>query len=82
MMIEISKLLALSSSIFGVVGAIMLSKYSFSLQSYEGAVWGSDSVTEFNENVKQKNKKRVTYQRIALKLLVFSFFLSGLSVFF
>lgn len=82
MMIEISKLLALSSSIFGVIGTIMLSKYSFSLQSYEGAVWGGDAVTEFNENVKQKNKKRVTYQKIALKLLVFSFFLSGLSVFF
>lgn len=69
----------LVSATFGVIGTIILFLASYSLQPFEGAVFGSDQLTEWNEKIKAKNASRVWRQRVGLAFLCLSFVIQAVA---
>lgn len=72
---------ALGSSLLGAVGTALLFFFSYTDEPYQGGVFGSPSVTKFNEDVKAKNKKWKLRQRTGFGLLCLSFLIQAWSVF-
>ncbi len=71
----------LSSAALGVIGTIILFFGSYSVQPLEGAPFGSDALTEYNNRIKAKNASRLLRQRIGLGFLCLSFAVQAVSVF-
>ena len=62
-----------ASALLGGAGTLILFFYSFSLQPYEGAVWGGPEVDKENSNIRRKNSRRIFMQKIGLSLICASF---------
>lgn len=69
----------LASALMGLIGTVILFRSSYSLEPFEGMVWGGPEVTEHNRAVRVKNAKRSTWQRVGLGFLCLSFFIQALS---
>jgi hypothetical protein len=63
----------LVSAILGATGTIILFFSSYALQPLEGGFFGSDELTECNNRIKAKNRRRHRWQRIGLGVLCLSF---------
>jgi hypothetical protein len=71
----------LASAALGAAGTITLFFGSYSLQPFEGGVFGSDRLTALNRQTRAKNARRIIRQRIGLVLLCLSFFGQAVAIF-
>ena len=71
----------LGSATLGAIGTIILFFGSYSIQPLEGASFGSDTLTEYNNRIKAKNANRLLRQRIGLGFLCLSFTVQAAAVF-
>lgn len=69
----------LGSSILGAIGTTILFFNSYTLEPFEGAVFGSPSVTEHNNRVRIRNSRRLFRQRFGFALLCASFVVQAIS---
>ena len=65
--------IGLVSAILGAIGTIIMFFSCYAFEPLQGGVFGSDSVTECNNRIKAKNRRRYTWQRIGLGVLCLSF---------
>jgi hypothetical protein len=69
------------SAAFGAGGSILILLGTYGFEPHEGAVWGSDAVTQANKEIDKRNKSRFTKQRAGIVLLLVAFLLQGLTAF-
>lgn len=70
----------LAAAATGAAGTIILYRNSYTLEPFEGSVFGSPEVTEHNENVKKRNAARISAQQQGFGLLCVSFVLQAVAV--
>jgi len=63
----------LASAVLGAIGTIILFFSSYAFQPLEGAVFGSPEITECNNRIKAKNRRRHRWQLIGLGIICLSF---------
>lgn len=69
----VAQYVGLSSAVLGVIGTVILFFSSYALEPFQGGVFGSENVTEYNNHIRVKNSKRLGWQRVGLAFLVLSF---------
>ncbi len=65
--------LQFASAAFGCLGTVLLFSFSYSLEPFEGGVFGSDSINAHNERVRVKNLTKLRVQKIGFAILCLSF---------
>jgi hypothetical protein len=71
----------LCSAGLGAIGTAILFFSSYAFEPRAGAMWGSPAVTQHDEGVKARNKRRLIWQRCGLAILGFSFVAQAIGCF-
>lgn len=70
----------LVSAIFGMTGTIILFFSSYALEPFQGGVFGSKEVYDWNDRVRSRNRRRKIIQKMGLALLCLSFVVQFVAV--
>ncbi len=71
----------LSSATFGAIGTVILFYSSYALQPFEGGVFGSDALIEYNNRIRATNLDCLRRQRIGFAFLCISFVVQEIGCF-
>jgi zinc transporter ZupT len=69
----------LSAAVLGAVGTMILFRSSYAFRPLEGGIFGSPALTEYNNRIKDENRRRHSWQRIGLGFLCLSFVVQAIS---
>lgn len=70
----------LISAIFGMTGTVILFLSSYVLEPFQGGVFGSKEVYDWNDRVRSRNRRRKIIQKIGLAFLCLSFVVQFVAV--
>lgn len=71
----------LISAALGATGTIILFLNSYADEPLVGGVFGSDAITDENNRIRTKNRRRHKWQKVGLTFLCLSFIAQALAVF-
>lgn len=78
--VDISRYLNLVGLLLGFLGTIVLVRFSYSLQPFEGGFFGSVELDAYNKGIAAANERRMRWQRRGLYLLSCSFLAQAAAV--
>lgn len=70
---NVARLINLMGLLLGFVGTIIMARFSYSLQPFEGGSWGSPEVSTANEQIAAQNAMRARWQRRGMYILSLAF---------